>query len=381
MPDHPLKSIAAMTFVLTKPQQELVPILQMTQFSASNSSNSSNSGSSGIGSGSGSGMHNRSHGSAVPMWTVRPSKKRRRNKSSRCCLVGLSVGLLVILPYLFSSFSTLGKIADNLQTTKLKPAYEQQHISDSDDSADSNNGKVQDQENAAVTTANIVKRLRKPKTDDGTGARATASLVWGTVGTDNIPYYHQPATSPTEENQHIVLLHGSAFTKEDWKSSGILDLFRENFPSITLTALDLPVSAGHDSLERVLRSMRDEDLIQQLPISALVTPSASGKTITTWITEESSNGLSSYISAWIPVASYSVKSCSAKEISTLLDQQPDLSVLAIYGSKDRNGKKVTQMLKDYAGAKTLELTGGHPAYLDSSEAFVQAVGNLVLVKE
>jgi hypothetical protein len=300
--------------------------------------------------------------------------------------VGLSVGLLVILPYLFSSFGAIGKLADNLQSTKLKtPAYEQQHDTNDDVISGNNDDKVQDQENAGADggyfTVKFAKRLRKSKTDDGTDPRAPLSLVWGTVGADNIPYYHQPATSPTEENHHIVLLHGSAFTKEDWKSSGILNLFRKNFPSITLTALDLPVSAGHDALERLLRSMRDEDLIQQLPISALVTPSASGKTITTWITEESSNGLSSYLSTWIPVASYSVNKCSAKEISTLSDQQPDLSVLAIYGSKDRNGKKVTQMLQDYAGAKTLELTGGHPVYLESPEAFVRAVGNEVLVKE
>lgn len=367
-----------MTFVLTKPQQELVPI--MTQISAS--SNSSN----------GSGIHNRSHGSAVPMWTVIPSKKRRRKKSSRCCLVVLSVGLLVVLPYLFSSFGALGKLADNLQSTKLKPVYEHGHYNSndesSDDSSDDSNDKIQVQENVpvpheavAVAVTAIVERLRKPKTDDGTDPRAPASLVWGTVGENNIPYYHQQATSPTEENHHIVLLHGSAFTKEDWKSSGILDLFRKNFPSITITALDLPVSADHETLERLLRSMRDEDLIQQLPISALVTPSASGKTITTWITEESSKGLSSYVSAWIPVASYSVKGCTSKDLSTLLDQQPDLSVLAIYGSKDRNGKKVTQMLKDHAGAKTLKLTGGHPVYLDSSEAFVQAVGKEVLAIE
>lgn len=50
-----------------------------------------------------------------------------------------------------------------------------------------------------------------------------------------------------------------------------------------------------------------------------------------------------------------------------------LSILAIYGNRDKAGKVVSERLKSLAKAKLVELEGGHPCYLDSPDAFVQTV--------
>ena len=335
---------SVMTFTVTKPQQELVPI--MTQ----------------IGGGSGGGASSRSHRfhpggnlSIIPNLSLSPSKRRKKRKSSAfCCLsmlVILFVAFALAFPYLLSAFESLV----HYQATKSK--------GDPGINFDNNDDDI----------AGL--RIRQGDSE------APPSLIWGTVGDDNVSYYHQPAWSPTEENHHLVLLHGAAFSKEDWKTSGIFREFQKSFPSLTVTALDLPVSASHGTLARLLRSMRDEDLVEQLPVSALVTPSASGYSITSWIREESSEGMSSYLSAWIPVASYSVSQCSSGDLETLRAQWPDVSVLAIYGSEDGKGKSVMESLRDHAGAELLELPGRHPVYLDSPSDFVVAVGNAVMAIE
>ena len=310
-----------MTFVITKPQQELVPI--MTQI------NSADRGSS----------------SSHLAWSLEsPSKRRRhhRKKSYRC---------LLTLSFVVTAFLLL--------------AHPYLRLKQND-------------------------RNSKSSNNNSTSNKKTASLLQGTVGKDRIAYYHQPALSPTEENHHLVLLHGSAFSKEDWKTSGILGLFGRDFPSIAITALDLPVAADHTQLKALLSSMRDVDLIEQLPISGLVTPSASGKSVTDWIattreqagTAAATSGsyldMEAYLSTWIPVASYSVAKCTTAELKALKHKTSGVSVLAIYGDRDSRGKKAMRRLRDYSGATLLELPGKHPVYLDSPDAFVKAVGEGVL---
>lgn len=295
-----------MTFVITKPQQELVPI--MTQISSN---------------------PNPYSGSNLAWSLDTPSKKRRRKRSYRCLLTlsfVVTAVLLLTLPYIFSHF----------QTSPLPSE-------------------------TSITEDNSKKEV---------------SLVQGLVGPNEIAYYHQPAVSPTEENYHMVLLHGSAFTKEDWKTSGILKQFTDKYPSIAITALDLPVSADHNDLRKLLGIMRDEDLIEHLPISALVTPSASGKTISSWITDGSIDEMEVYFSLWVPVASFSVATVAPTNLQAL--QQSQVNVLAVYGNNDIRGKKVMTKLRDHAGAKLLQLQGGHPVYLDSPDAFVKAVGDEIL---
>jgi hypothetical protein len=192
-----------------------------------------------------------------------------------------------------------------------------------------------------------------------TTTNASEILTW-TV--KNIPYYHCSGSQ-----QHLVLLHGAKFTKEDWKTSGILDKLC-HYPGLSVVALDLPVSAGHQELIELLSTMQNEKLLS-VPV-ALVTPSASGKTITDWIMTGNVSHLPNYISKWIPVAAGSVSSATDEQVSSLSKTLP---IFAIYGNRDRMGKKTTERLQSLAGAKTLELEGGHPCYLDSPAAFVAAV--------
>jgi len=328
-----------MTFVITKPQQELAPI--MTQIDTNNSggsvvgrfyNNSSRSGS--------------SFGSSIVCPSISlttPSKSRLRKRGSRfnCwCRTSLSIAaillVLIAVPYALSNFETSVTTSLRLATNQPKAGEQQEAVS-----------------------------------------AKSVPLVSGTVGDEQIAYYHQPAATPTEENYHVVLLHGAKFTKEDWKTSGILDMFQKNYPSVTLTALDLPVRADSRDLQGILRQMRDEDLIEQLPVSALITPSASGRSISTWITEESSASIEAYMDIWIPVAPMGVSKCSKTNLGTL--KSKGITIFPIYGDQDGAGKRVSEKLFQYAGAsKVLELPGRHPVYLDSPEAFVKAVGDQVL---
>ena len=215
----------------------------------------------------------------------------------------------------------------------------------------------------------------------------------GTGGSLSVAYYHQPSGTESTSTSDLVLLHGAAFTRENWKSSGILDLLRDGFSSVSVTALDLPVSADYRTLASVLETLGEQKIVASLPVAGLVTPSASGKAITSWIKQARKSGageelplsdLPSYVRTWIPVASYSVGSCTASDLEALgglLRSSPaakPFGILAVYGTKDKRGKTVTETLRDRAGAKTLELTGRHPVYLDSPEEFAEAIGNEVL---
>ncbi|OEU07125.1 hypothetical protein FRACYDRAFT_251894 [Fragilariopsis cylindrus CCMP1102] len=111
---------------------------------------------------------------------------------------------------------------------------------------------------------------------------------------DVISYYHQAATNrkPGVEIHHIVLLHGQRFTKENWKTSGILSMFNRQFPSIAVTACNLTtelegddINNNHYLLLDLLDKLEAKGVIS-LPLSGLVTPSASGKTITDWLCEQ-----------------------------------------------------------------------------------------------
>merc|ERR1712238_214888 len=221
----------------------------------------------------------------------------------------------------------------------------------------------------------------------------------------------ETTTVPTHHD--LVLLHGSAFTKEDWKTTTegihILSLFHQEFPSLSITAVDLPVSADHHQLVALLEAMVQHpthNLISSFPIAGLVTPSASGKSMTDWICSNNENEkennnhndtvllpitkLSQYIHYWIPVASNSVKHCTEAQLQQAgalsqhnhendsnsdSDSSSFFEILAIYGNLDTTGKKITeQKLVPYTNAKSLQLLGQHPVYLDSPLEFVQAIG-------
>jgi hypothetical protein len=168
-------------------------------------------------------------------------------------------------------------------------------------------------------------------------------------------------------------LHGAAFTKENWKRSGILDKLCK-VPKLTVTALDLNHRGNHDDLKNVLDALREKKLIQSNKPVALVTPSASGYSVVDWFTTGSIEELEKYVGHWIPVASPAIKNADETSLNGLKGR---LSILAVYGSKDDGGKTVSERLQSYADARAVEIYGGHPCYLDSPDDFIKEVMNFL----
>jgi pimeloyl-ACP methyl ester carboxylesterase len=108
----------------------------------------------------------------------------------------------------------------------------------------------------------------------------------------------------------------------------------------------------------------------------LVSPSASGKAIVSLATRAEMQGdisdLKDMIQAWIPVASASV--LGVKEDSVLESfSRAVIPIVSIHGDQDAMGRKVTAKLVQTAGAKGVELKGGHAVYLDSPHDFTQVI--------
>jgi hypothetical protein len=180
-----------------------------------------------------------------------------------------------------------------------------------------------------------------------------------------IEYYHCQDTSSSPK--HLVLLHGAKFTKEDWKTSGILQQFCAT-PGLTVSALDLSVQATHQDFVQLL----DQSSLFTPPVAAVVTPSASGKVITDWMMNGDVVTLPKYMQTWIPVAAGSVHSTTQAQLQALKDSGVD--ILAIYGDQDKvTGHDTSMLLQQWSGAMTVELKGGHPCYLDSPDEFVKVI--------
>lgn len=193
------------------------------------------------------------------------------------------------------------------------------------------------------------------------------------TGQDGIRYYHCAATA--QHTHSLVLLHGSAFTKEDWKRAGILQQLCSISSSLQVTALDLNVQASATDLRNVLDRMAQEQLVQQLPVKALITPSASGGAVAEWISKGYERGsteeIMRYIETWVPVASNAVKYVDTEALKTM--KQLYWPILAIYGNLDATGQKSMEKLGIEAGATVKELKGRHPVYLDSPTEFILTI--------
>jgi len=196
-------------------------------------------------------------------------------------------------------------------------------------------------------------------------------IVDGTLG--SIPYYHCAADMESVEPSQvkdIVLLHGSKFTKEDWKTSQILSLLC-SYSQTSVTAFDLSVRSDSDALIPLIQRMPGENLVSQLPITGLVTPSASGYAVVSGIQQGKVGQLQQVIGMWIPVASGSVSQLQTSQLIAVKDSH--WPVWAIYGDKDVGGRQVSTTLANEAGASVQEFTGGHPFYLSTPNEFVSAL--------
>lgn len=217
--------------------------------------------------------------------------------------------------------------------------------------------------------------------------------------TKTLPYYHcgplpslpssAAAAAAHSDNEsgidinmsELVLLHGAAFTKEEWKSSNILQMLceinnEEDEGDLSILALDLPVTADGTELGLAFDSLVSARVLIGRPVT-IITPSASGKSVLSLGTMNSSSTsnnselLTRIIKAWIPVASLAVLKASE---STLVQYKiANIPILSIHGDKDEAGKKVTERLKEVSNANGIELDGRHPVYLDSPGEFVQEV--------
>ena len=197
------------------------------------------------------------------------------------------------------------------------------------------------------------------------GMKESSGMIQGSVG--SVQYYHCPAGGTDAESLDLILLHGASFTKENWKSSGILDKLCQ-VPKLSVTALDLDSRANHDDLKHTLDSLRNNKIIRKNKPVALVTPSASGYTIVDWISTSIIESLLIYVGYWIPVACPSVSRAEDAALQGLKDR---LKILAIYGSKDDKGKVVSEKLHNLSNAKLVQIEGSHPCYLDSPDDFIR----------
>mmetsp|Transcript_13999 Transcript_13999/g.20173 ORF Transcript_13999/g.20173 Transcript_13999/m.20173 type:complete len:244 (-) Transcript_13999:99-830(-) len=215
----------------------------------------------------------------------------------------------------------------------------------------------------ALVILTMKSKSSKGETESSQRFNLSTSLTGG------IAYYHCKPTDG-KANHDIVMLHGARFTKEDWKSSGILDQLC-SIKGFSVTALDLDKKAGAEDLQSVLLSMRQDGMVKNSVI--LITPSASGKTIADWILGGDFGGLKSIVKAWIPVAPPSVKNLGEDNLRPI----ESLPTLAIYGDEDDMGKEVSTKLGDFAKAQVVELKGRHPCYLDSPDRFVETVRDFI----
>lgn len=199
------------------------------------------------------------------------------------------------------------------------------------------------------------------------------------TGTKNDPqqpksleYYHC-GPIPTKSNpqlSELVLLHGAAFTKEDWKLSGILDKFcdinnNEDEGDLSITAWDLPVSADGNELIAAYNAMVNEKRLSGSPVT-FVTPSASGKSLASLgeivHEQDAHQELKLLVKCWIPVASGAVLKTSDEALLEFV--HAGIPILSIHGDQDAKGKEVSERLVKLTSARGIELGKSTPLNID-----------------
>jgi len=147
---------------------------------------------------------------------------------------------------------------------------------------------------------------------------------------------------------------------------------------VTVVASDLSVWAKSDVLISMLDRFEAAG-VMRLPIT-VITPSASGRSILSWLQGVSSiDDMPKYVKTWVPVAPYTVLSATDVQLSALIEQ--DVRVLAINGDRDKSGGQVSERLGDAADAEVVVLDGGHAVYLSSPKEFSETVLDFLGVEQ
>jgi len=230
------------------------------------------------------------------------------------------------------------------------------------------------QKDAALSSTDSLvaeKKEQSAEEEEVPGLNLISSGVIHVEDDNRIAYYH--CDGPGREGEAtLVMLHGMRFTKQDWKTSGILkDLCtRRIIKKLSVFAVDLDVKSDFKDLMKFLDLSTKKGKMSK-PV-VLMTPSASGRTMSTWADSAAVEGtLKQYISKWIAVAPVSFLSTPEHDVRNL--NELALPILAIYGNEDKPGKDVSERLHVLANARVVELEGGHPVYLDRPKEFVDYV--------
>jgi len=202
---------------------------------------------------------------------------------------------------------------------------------------------------------------------------------------DATAYYHCPAGRVEDGDggvRNLVLLHGSKFTHECWKDSGVLAQLCQ-IGTLQVTAVDFSVRSGYKQLQQMLDTLKDSGLVTSLPVDVLVTPSASGKSVLNWLEQDDKTvrTLPDYVKAWMPIGVLSVNKATPRVMDALRDLVVDgdedgkrLSVVAIHGDGDIEGGKSSETLRQNVdGVSIVELKGPHAVYFESPDDFVMTI--------
>lgn len=221
-----------------------------------------------------------------------------------------------------------------------------------------------------------------------------------TLGANQIGDDEEGAKEEAKIYHEYLFLHGAAYTKEDWKSSGILKKMCTRTPRdveslmyFSVTALDLPVQSDAVTLARAFDALAEANIISGLPI-IIVSPSASGRAVLDLASVsqrqakiESKDAIEKGLShslhlslletvllAWVPVACYDIRTAPDSVFDVF--ETSHIPVLAVYGSKDKRGLEVANRLEQLAAAKTVMLGTNHACYLDEPDIFVDTLKSI-----
>ena len=229
-----------------------------------------------------------------------------------------------------------------------------------------------------LETRSVVSRL-------GSSASITEGAVRmpprGSEAGYDLPYLHcGPEYTSDAGSKEMIMLHGAAFKKENWRDSGILGALCSRSNKLSVTALDLDVKVDGEMLGDAFRALKEKGTTSGEP-AVFVTPSASGKSMielglmAAMGAGDRSKLLVNMVHSWIPVACPMVR--RAQENALEAFKNADIPILAVHGTKDRMGIDTSDRLMKLAGARELPIEGGHPCYLDSPKTFVQATLNFI----
>eukprot|EP00210_Caulerpa_lentillifera_P004691 g4476.t1 len=159
----------------------------------------------------------------------------------------------------------------------------------------------------------------------------------------------------------VLLLHGGAFSSENWKEIGTLESLQSG--GILAFAIDLPGFGKSKDAKVSDRASFLKEVVDYLDgeVKVIVSPSMSGSFSIPYI-----NIHGDEIDGYVPVAPVSVNLLSpSKKVSR------KLSVLAVSGERDSSGiANLPKFNETFASYDQLIIpNAGHPAYLDNPELF------------